>query len=219
MKSQFRRLLKLKERLSERFYRMRDEINSKYDDALRIAYKAKFPRRKWIISKSMIDNADEHNAIFAQWRSVATRTSKNYYKARDDIEAQLKEMAPHTKLYPTDLVWSKYYVSDSYTYASQGWGARKYAMGSAESRVLEAAQHGLESHVVIKDRGYNKGASFTVWVNIDGLGVEILKRRHTDLVAWVRQCWASGTNPRVYCPFLPHGFEEKHGLDYFGNKK
>lgn len=33
----------------------------------------------------------------------------------------------------------------------------------------------------------------------------------------VKMCWGRGINPRVYCPFLPHGYEGKVGLDFFGN--
>jgi len=34
---------------------------------------------------------------------------------------------------------------------------------------------------------------------------------------WVRMCWKNGANPRVYNPFIPADFEEKHDLDLFGN--
>ena len=34
-----------------------------------------------------------------------------------------------------------------------------------------------------------------------------------SLVEQVRMSWRRGVNPRVYNPFLPVGFEEKHGLD------
>ena len=32
----------------------------------------------------------------------------------------------------------------------------------------------------------------------------------------VRRSWARGVNPRVFNPFLPHGYEEQEGIDYFG---
>lgn len=38
------------------------------------------------------------------------------------------------------------------------------------------------------------------------------------MVEVVRLCWKREVNPRVMYPFLPHGFEERHGLDYFGGK-
>jgi len=34
----------------------------------------------------------------------------------------------------------------------------------------------------------------------------------------VRLCWKRGVNPRVYSPFLPHGYEQSVGLDYFGGE-
>lgn len=35
----------------------------------------------------------------------------------------------------------------------------------------------------------------------------------------VRLAWKYGANPRVFWPSLPHGFEEQHGIDFFGNDK
>lgn len=49
------------------------------------------------------------------------------------------------------------------------------------------------------------------------MDLEILKRKSpSTLVEQVRLCWKRGCNPRVFNPYLPHGFEERHGLDYFG---
>jgi len=49
---------------------------------------------------------------------------------------------------------------------------------------------------------------------------EVVKRRYAfTLKERVRRCWKNGLNPRVFHPFLPHGYEEKNSLDYFGNEK
>lgn len=48
--------------------------------------------------------------------------------------------------------------------------------------------------------------------------IEIIKMNPLPLKEWVRRCWKKGVNPRVYNPYLPHGFEEANGLDYFGNE-
>jgi hypothetical protein len=59
---------------------------------------------------------------------------------------------------------------------------------------------------------------FRVMAYTDQTGVEIIKRRPgVTLREWVRRCWKKGINPRVLNPYLPAGYEEKHGLDYWGN--
>ena len=35
-----------------------------------------------------------------------------------------------------------------------------------------------------------------------------------DMKDWLERMWKSGRNPRVECPFLPHGLEEKLGVSY-----
>ncbi len=62
---------------------------------------------------------------------------------------------------------------------------------------------------------------FEVWVRVaEDIDLEILKASpEPSMVEYVRLCWKRGVNPRVYCPFLPHGFEEEHGLDFQGNQR
>jgi hypothetical protein len=52
----------------------------------------------------------------------------------------------------------------------------------------------------------------------DPVDVEIIKMNPLPRKEWVRRCWKKGVNPRVFNPYLPHGFEEANGLDYFGNE-
>ena len=60
------------------------------------------------------------------------------------------------------------------------------------------------------------GSAARAWVEGE-LDVEVLRRVGVSFREFVRLCWKLGSNPRVYLPTLPHGFEEQQGLDYFGN--
>ena len=51
----------------------------------------------------------------------------------------------------------------------------------------------------------------------DAVDAEILRRcPPPTLREQVRRSWARGVNPRVFNPFLPHGYEEQVGIDFFG---
>lgn len=63
-------------------------------------------------------------------------------------------------------------------------------------------------------------ADFEVWVKLaEPVDLVILKHKPgVSMRDFVKQCWARGVNPRVYCPFLPHGFEERQGIDFQGRE-
>jgi len=122
-------------------------------------------------------------------------------------------------------------VYDS-TYRSQGYGARHYAQGSAKLKALEATCHGIKHEITEETRTFEAivsyggrterttSSTFRVFVFVqDEFDVEILKDcPKLDLRSAVKACWGAGVNPRVYNPFLPHGYEESVGLDYFGGE-
>jgi hypothetical protein len=101
----------------------------------------------------------------------------------------------------------------SSTYRSQTQAA-KYAKERAREYGDKAEMHGVPW------RMESEKGDYSVMVPLTEAGAERLRRRPgVGLVEWARLCWKRGVNPRVYCPFLPHGFEERHGLDYFGGRK
>ena len=152
-----------------------------------------------------------------------------YEEARDGLDKWLDALADMAPVRHTQKVWSLYTSPDSYMYSTQGYGAVKYAREAAERDADHARLQGLQAHVVcVKKKTHNgidwhgrtysmPSAGFRVWVSTDRIGCEILKRKPTDLKEWLKSCWKRGVNPRVMNPFLPHGIEEKLGLDYFGN--
>ena len=106
-------------------------------------------------------------------------------------------------------------------YWSQGFAATKYAEAAAR-RVMDSLESlGIPCRLESSDSGerYDHGIRnfhFTVLANTDEAGVDLAKRKPIDLVERVRLFWKRGVNPRVDMPFLPYGFEESNGLDYFG---
>jgi hypothetical protein len=62
---------------------------------------------------------------------------------------------------------------------------------------------------------------YEVWVSVaEDLDIEVLRLKpDIPLRETVRLCWKRGVNPRVYMPFLPHGYEEQEGLDRFGGER
>lgn len=56
----------------------------------------------------------------------------------------------------------------------------------------------------------------SIFAQTTPIGVEILNRKHLTLAETVVGYWRNSCQPRVDYPFLPHDFESKIGIDYFG---
>jgi hypothetical protein len=115
------------------------------------------------------------------------------------------------------------------SYSTQGFGARQYAEGSAKLRALNAQALGIKTEIETTVRrfdhsvcwsGNRETATFHVWVFVESeTDVEIIKQCPAmTLRDQVKACWANHVNPRVFNPFLPVGYEESVGLDYFGGE-
>jgi hypothetical protein len=113
------------------------------------------------------------------------------------------------------------YTCSSCDHLSQGFGAAKYAHGDALTKVDAIETAGLTARIEDEDQGISYQIHhhvYRVYGCLDAASLDQIARRPVDLVERVRLCWKRGTNPRVSMPFLPHGFEEKHGLDFFGGR-
>ena len=99
----------------------------------------------------------------------------------------------------------------SYTSAGE-----RYNRGRAELYVAELAAVGIPAKV--SDTA--EGGYWKVLVSVEDpeLDAELVKFAGPPMRETVRLAWKLGLNPRVYFPFLPHGFEEANGLDYFGGE-
>lgn len=134
------------------------------------------------------------------------------------LDDQLADLAHDLPLESTEdeVRWDFNY--DSY-YSSQGYGAATYAKNSLKMKGLKAQMHGLECEVREIDPVVDCGSRcFGLFVKTTEKDLAILDAKPDPGMREIVQfCWRSGANPRVYFPMLPHGFEEKNGLDFFGN--
>jgi len=102
-------------------------------------------------------------------------------------------------------------------YRSQGYGAEKYTRHAAQQVVDDLEHLGLSGEIIPTQDG---GFDVVALLEDAELDVEIFRfAPNISLDEWVRRCWKAQCNPRVYSPFLPHGYEEKNGLDFFGGRK
>ncbi len=151
---------------------------------------------------------------------------------RKALEEELRVLAESVKPVAGELSLTFDEVSES-AYHTQGFGAGKYAQMAAEMRADTARVAGIPVEVLEEAReypgstrvtdSYGRSANKTYRVNrvvvhvMEELDFKILKFSPRPSVREsVRLCWARGVNPRVYNPWLPFGYEEKVGLDYFG---
>ena len=160
--------------------------------------------------------------IVGRWRWEAERLTKAYHDRLSQLESQLRDLAPEAALLPGPArLWRT--VSAS-SYSSQGYGAERYAQAAAQQYVDVAECAGIKAEVLrCEERGPTTGCtlvSFEVRAEVAAnLDLEILSRRPgPTLREQVRLSWKRGVNPRVYNPYLPHDYEARHGLDYFGGE-
>jgi len=108
------------------------------------------------------------------------------------------------------------HVSTHYksTWSTQGYGDVTYARNAAQMEVDRIEANGYTG--VIRECG---NGQFEILVNVGTFADwTILKAKPgPSLREQIRLCWKRGVNPRVYQPFLPHGLEEKLGIDFQGN--
>lgn len=130
---------------------------------------------------------------------------------RRGFEFRLRELALVTPIGTPRTLW----LVLERPYDAWRSAGSQYARVFCELRGLEAADHGVEYRVEQIDGTWQ--CSVLVSHERD---VEILKRLPgSSTVETVRRCWKLSANPRVFFPFLPHGFEERQGLDFFGGYK
>lgn len=134
----------------------------------------------------------------------------------DEFKAELIKLAEVAEIIASD---NKRKYADSWvsTYSTQGFGAATYAKGAAERSADAARAQGLEVEVRYAEKPLSQ---YEVWVGVEtAIDLEILRYKPgLTLRESVRRCWSRGVNPRVYWPSLPHGFEEREGLDFQGGE-
>jgi hypothetical protein len=148
------------------------------------------------------------NAILDRHELETASFSKHLAELAEDLPLERTE---------DEVRWDFNYDSH---YASQGYGAASYAKNSLKLKGLKAQLHGLDCEVREIDPVVDGGGSrcFGLFLKTTEQDLAILDAKpEPGMRDIVQFCWRSGANPRVYFPFLPHGFEEQNGLDFFGN--
>ena len=229
LRNEFKLLLEQKETLRKELFQIREGANAAYNEALKVEYHKLYPKRKFIMDKAWGVLGEVAVAIKRQHSEEANRKIRENEKKRDDVERRLFEIAGELRELPVSSgqasEWLLYDSVSECSYHTQGFGARKYAENAAQQYVDKAEANGVRAEireiVTTHDdhRGHkNSFADFQVWVCCSQDGLNILRYKpQIELREWVRLCWKRGSNPRVYNPWLPHEYEEKNGLDYFGN--
>ena len=194
-------------------------LQKRFEAECKREYRKLYPRRKFDMRKSQKQNTEVHGDLYSKWKACTDKWFEIKKAMREKADERLDDLANSIEIplecHVTDREdWTLFHHTSSYLYSSQGWGAEKYAKASAQQSVDHCEDFGFLAE--IREDRREHSTDYDVYVALDSLGVEILKRKSMSLREWVRRCWAKGVNPRVYNPFLPHGFEEKAGLDYFG---
>lgn len=209
-------------------------VDAERDADFQAAYKEHCPGKKWPKKfDTAIKNLGEHaQPLIDKWKERYKRIAEEHHNLVQLLVDQLKAIAQDAEVLPAEefILWK---TIDEWDYHTQGFGAAKYARSSAQQAADDAIFYGLEAEVrevTVPCKRYSYGGwrsrgeydstrlKFEVWVRTDPLSLRIIENKPgVPLRDWIRTCWSRGVNPRVYAPMLPAGWEEEHGLDYFGN--
>jgi hypothetical protein len=152
-------------------------------------------------------------------RGVAEKFWSVWRRRIEAADVELRKLAEETEVAPGGP--SIFDRISSHNWSTQGYGAMTYARNAAQKELDRINSHGVSGRLELVDTGSCGGCSYgtyLVWADTDEIGVQILKyKKLPPLAETIRLYWKRGANPRVDYPFLPHGYEESIGIDYFGN--
>lgn len=161
------------------------------------------------------------SSIYDKYSPLLRARADAVHEEVERLSQRLAELAPLAELRRAgpEGEWHHLDSRRAGDYRSQGYGALRYAEGSVQLTADVARAEGFVDGVdlvVLTARDYDDVVVAAVRV-ADAVDAEILRRcPPPPLREQVRLCWSRGINPRVLNPFLPHGYEEKAGLDFFG---
>lgn len=152
------------------------------------------------------------------WKNRVNR----YEPAMQLVKDRLSHLAADFQFERGDVIHAeRTHVSDYNTQTNR----LGYARGVARMRAAFFNGLGLDAKVVeiawtIENPTVKapQGAyAFEVQVGVrDAVHSGLLFMRFRGLIDEVASCWRAGLNARVVHPYLPEGFEEKHGINYDG---
>ena len=190
------------------------EIQQEFESGLKVAWKSRFPRRKFSIKASVdpkTGNQPKHTEIFVYWSQKVSSVYKSFRHNLDLTEQMMVRLSQQASI-PVTKEKMLFHVVSSDSFRSQGFGMFKYAEALAQDYVDKAVSYGLEAEVrtILTFEGMDsfghtvKFHDFQIWVSTDEIGVEILKRKpdKQSMSEWVASCDRRGVNARVLCPLL-----------------
>lgn len=205
------------------------DLQRDYGIALFAEFKRQFPKRRKPSHHSKAFDAIANGKAFREpWEAKAKAMYAERTQTGEAAEIELRGMAERIEPEHGDPDTFGLYLAETvrgHSYHTQGYGANKYARGTAEHYADMARAAGCMVEVRTIGRFTSGGPwpityeTYGVFVDVSPTGWEIIRRKPLpSMRETVRLCWKRGVNPRVYYPFLPHGFEESEGLDYFGGE-
>lgn len=216
----FAELLAERKALETAYWRAAADHAAGYKAALEGSFKKAFPRKRFNMDRAR--EAPDFAAIRDEWTAKGEAVIVAHTPDKDRLEAALAEAAK-TEMPPIMAELRLVHVCHASSWRSQGLGVDRYTRNAAQAYVDKATHYGLRAEVrpvgepsrcaygiVHQDYGVFADVDETGWALVD-------YKPDVPLRDWVKGCWKRGVNPRVYNPFLPHGLEEKLGLDHFGN--
>jgi hypothetical protein len=214
-RERFQALLTERQQLRDTLYVYPHPLDTEYSEVVIAEARKLHPKRKCPdAKKARLWLGEERFAeIFNVFKKRADDLTASVTQRTAEIDKELAALAADLTVEPGE--WHELTTTWDSTFRTQGFSADKYAEGSAQLSADTARHHG----VAVEVRRTTDPAGYTVMVQVrEALDVEILKLKSPpSLRESVRLCWKRGVNPRVFNPFLPPGYEETAGLDYFGN--
>lgn len=213
----------------EAHYATREAVQAAMDAAVMAAARLATGKALRSLQKAReaLDARGTLNAVVAPLRDPWVAEDERLHAALEALTKPRREAARAATFSDADTrtTWRLFACVSASSYRSQGYGCDKYTRAAAQEYVAHAARYGVKAEVrdvALERRTETTGLRHCeVWVLADSRDVELLRDKPDDvsLREWVRMCWKRGVNPRVYNPHLPHGYEEQHGLDFFGGER
>jgi len=204
----------------EAFAEELDGIRSGHDEAARARYREIHPRRKFDHSKAAKE--DFYAPMLEEWKAKFSAKLDEREAFEKESKERLAVLAADTP-FPPSAEMTMVASESGGSYHTQGYGANKYARASLEALADKAAFHGLETEIRVletgpRDRYGIAHETYGLFAPTTEEGAALLAfKQEVPLRDLVRMSWKRGVNPRVYMPFLPHGYEASQEIDFFGN--
>lgn len=194
------------------------KAQERLDQDLIVAWMRAFPRKKKVPKLDKLREWEGYKPLFEK-ASESFREQKAKVKAKKEkIQEQILNLG--IKPLPGDKEVEFAYTKSS-MYSTQGWGADSYAKNRIDLDADDVRYHNIPFRID-QEKSPSGNTTYRLIISVEDETLDTLLLKMLPgptLVDAVRMCWARGANPRVYWPFLPHGFEEKHGMDRWGRMK